>query len=172
MQTSTYADFLEAGQKPVFFGTGYAVVKRNIILSVGAMSQKIHVYEDQDFALRLGTGVPCVVVESPVTVGYRQTPGSLTTGFERSLEGIRHLIASERAGIYPGGVQRRWDRRNYISYSIRSLSFGLLQDAHLKEAWHLYRQAVLWQVGLGRIRYAILFPMLLAKRLVTCVFKS
>lgn len=53
----------------------------------------------QDSGLRLGVGASCVVV-APVTVGYHQTPGSLTTEFQRSLEGIRHLIASERTGIY------------------------------------------------------------------------
>ena len=164
LQASDYADFLAAGQRPVFFGSGRVVIRRRDLLSVGSLNQEICVFEDQDLGLRLGVGVSCAVVESPVTVGYRQTPGSLTADSNRALEGIRYLIKNERTGGYPGGAHRRWERCNYISFSIRSVSFGLLQEGQLKEAWSLYHQSFLWHLRLGRLRYAIGFPLLIAKR--------
>lgn len=171
VQISEYADFLTAGQKPLFFGSNCAVIRR-LLLKGGGFVEGLRVFEDQDLGIRLGIGAVCAVVESPVTVAYRQTPGSLTTCSAWAVEGISYLIKSEKAGIYPGGSRRRWDRRNYICFSIRSLSIGLLKEAKLKDAWSLYRQSLFWHLRLGRFRYVAGFPLLLAKRLVRRGCKS
>ena len=172
LQASNYEDFLTAGQESLFFGTNYVVIKRNLLLNEESLTRKICVFEDQDLGLRLGVGIPCAAVESPVTVGYRQTSGSLTADSNRALGGIRYLINSERAGLYPGGARRRWERRNYISFSIRSVSFGLLQEGQLKAASSLYHQSFFWHLRLGRLRYVIGFPLLIAKQLLTRIWRN
>ncbi len=171
LQASDYEDFLAAGQRPVFFGSN-VVVKRAVLLSVGSLDREIRVFEDQDLGLRLGIGASCSVVESPVTVGYRQTPGSLTALTKRALEGICLLIENERSGVYPGGVRRRWERRNYISFSIRSVSSGLVQEGMLREAWALYQSSFSWHIRLGRLRYLVGFPLLLVWSLAGRIYRN
>lgn len=160
-----YRDFLTSGQRPVFFGTSYAVIKRGLFVHHDRFLRCLFVFEDQDLGLRLGTCAGCAVVEAPVTVAYRNTPGSLTQTASLAAKGIQVLIEKERSDSYPGGAERRWERRNYIAFSVRSLSLGLLRDAMLKEAWAIYWRCFFWHVRLGRWRYLLGFPLLALKHL-------
>lgn len=153
-----FPDFLKAGQTPLFWGTNIAVRAVEMI-EVGGFCEAIRVFEDQDVGLRLGTCPNFVKIEQPITVAYRETPGSLTTSAEKSLEGILYVLDQEQIGAYPGGASRRHERRRYITFTVRSLSLGLLRTGHLRGAGRLYCRTMVWHVLLGRLRYLVGFPI-------------
>jgi glycosyltransferase involved in cell wall biosynthesis len=164
VRSDSYSDFLEASQRSIFFGS-YGCTCRDNFLKAGAFEEHIRVFEDQDLGLRLGTLPGFVKIRKPITVGYRNTKESLTTISEEVFKGLNLMISRELTNAYPGGKQRKWQRRNYISFSIRSASVGFLKQRKLREAWLLYRRRVMWQLRLCRLRYVIGFPvMLLAAR--------
>jgi len=154
-----HSDFLKASQQAFFFGSN-CCIRRDVFIDAGGFSADAKVFEDQDFGLRLGTVHPFVAISEPPTLGYRRTEGSLTNQLDQAVKGINILIGRECVGMYPGGASRKWERRNYISFSVRSLSIALLKQRRVREAWLLYKRTVLWQLRLGRIRYVAAFPVL------------
>jgi glycosyltransferase involved in cell wall biosynthesis len=159
LTVTEYPDFLHAGQVPLFWGTGIVIVRATELRTIGGFSGKIRVFEDQDLGLRLGIRPRFLKIESPITVAYRDTPGSLTTCTRHSVEGILYLVEQERLGRYPGGLPRRNDRRRYIAYTVRSQSVGLLRAGQCRDAGRLYWKTVSWHLVLGRVRYLLGFPL-------------
>lgn len=166
-----FSDFLSAGSTAIFFGTNYAVVRRAIFAQGLLFTEAVRVLEDQDLGLRMGIEPGCLIIESPVTVAYRDTVGSLTTNSQRYLEGVIFLIKSEKSGRYPGGRKRRRERYRYVCYTTRSFSLGLLRKGSFSGAFRIYWQTLVWHLKLFRFRYILGFPamafIMLIKRFFT-----
>lgn len=69
---------------------------------------------DHDFLLRVGCQGPAILLEEPHTLAYRRHAGNSGRDIRRVVGGILRLIAAERQGAYPGGRERRLDRRAVI----------------------------------------------------------
>jgi hypothetical protein len=160
--TRAFTDFLAAAQEPIFWGSGCAVLDRQVFLKGAGFTNGIRVFEDQDFGLRLGTEPGFVKIDAPPTVAYRASPSSLTEDLGLNLAGIRFLLEQEACGRYPGGEARRWERRRYIGYSVRSVSFALLRASRTREALDLCLRTFGWHAAMGRLRFALGFPLLCA----------
>jgi len=90
------------------------VVRRDVWSSVGGWRQSTPSTfngSDHDFLLRVGCHGPAVLLERPFVVAYRLHPDNSIRDLRRVVEGIIRLIDAERRGVYPGGRQRRVDRR-------------------------------------------------------------
>ena len=66
--------------------------------------------DDFNLILKVGTYGPCAVVKTPTTVAYRRHGSNSICSLEAMVNGILGLVASERAGQYPGGRKRLFAR--------------------------------------------------------------
>jgi hypothetical protein len=84
--------------------------------------------------LKIGTYGPCILIQKPYTVGYRQHMASSHLNVRAMSDGIVGLVRTERNGQYPGGKQRRFAR--YACIGGLSASFAVR---------HCWRQGFRWQ---------------------------
>jgi glycosyltransferase involved in cell wall biosynthesis len=163
LKTKGYTDFLEGSRDHHFFSSNNVVMRRDLIVGTAVFCPAIRVYEDKDLALRSGTQRGFVKIESPGTVFYRATPGSLSLNLPESKKGLRHIVREEKAERYPGGAGRARDRRRYICHTVRSLSRRLLKAGERGAAFEFYRDSLVWHLSLGRLRYLLGFWLELAR---------
>jgi glycosyltransferase involved in cell wall biosynthesis len=63
-----------------------------------------------DLLLRIGTYGPCIFIQKPRTFAYRVHDENSIKQIRSHAAGMLSLVREERAGQYPGGSRRRWDR--------------------------------------------------------------
>lgn len=155
--TTRYDDFL-ASPRGWWLPSGMAL-RREVGLATGGFTTAIRICEDADFWLRLGTAPGFVTIDSPLCIGYRVHGGNISASWPGRILGVETLMATERAGGYPGGSARQRQRRDYICRHARPISLGAARDGHTAIAWQLYRKAFAWNLSLGRLRYLAAFPV-------------
>ena len=169
----SYPDFLRSVERSIIWSSGNAVVRRVPFAERVLFEAELRCFEDQDIGLQLGCEPGFVYVRSPCTLGVRTTQHSLTRSITRDhFMGLQTLIGKERLGRYPGGTERKQERRTYICLSIRSLSIALAKNEEHRDAWTLYVEGLSWNLSLVRLRYAIGFPLLLTAYLVKHIFAN
>ena len=113
-----------AGANGAFVGSNMLVVEREALLGCGGFVTDRLNAEDHDLMLRLGTQPGFVQVIAPKTIAWRQHESSETADGIRTMRGIARLMDREDAGIYPGGRERRRDRRRFITQHVRAASLA------------------------------------------------
>ncbi len=160
LKIERFADYFASSHHNRYCGSGQMCVRRDLLLASGGFSERLIVAEDVDLVMRLGTAPGFVWVLSPAMIAYRQHPQSVTQRYVHSgYEGKIHLVHQEREGRYPGGETRRRERMRILAMHIRPASLALLQPGQFGRAWDLYRQTLVWQLGLGRFKYLAAFPV-------------
>ena len=164
-----FLDFLSSVSKSIIWSTNRAVVRRSAFSHEAHFDLDMRCFEDQDMGLQLGCARGFVNVISPPTLLYRLTSQSLTrSGPEWAVCGLNRLMCKERAGRYPGGAERSRERRAYICLSTRSLSIALAREGRTNWGWALYRNTLVWNIVLRRLRYVVGFPLIyLANFMIT-----
>jgi glycosyltransferase involved in cell wall biosynthesis len=166
MEVVEFRDYLSAARTSKFtiLTCSCVVVRRSELNRAGGFTNQHMNGEDSDLWLRLGIVPGFAVIESPVTCGYRRHPGSAVANLEKTFRGMNHLIATEFAGAYPGGVQRRRERIEIISRHVRSASRSLARNHDWRHAISLYVKIFRWLCQLGKWKYLVGFwPELLLK---------
>lgn len=115
--------------------------------------------EDAHLAMKLGCSPGFVHVKQPFTFCYRKQASSLMSEPTYSSSGAKLLIASEKNGEFPGGVERRHQRWKILTRHIRPTTLSSLRDGLHSEAWSLYRATFAWNLALLRSKYLIGFPL-------------
>ena len=124
--------------------------------------------EDHDLALRLGTAPGFVQVTQPVIVAHRIHGGNEMGDDARNVAGVKRLVATERAGGYPGGVARQVARRGWIAFHVRSVLVSCATGTG--KSFDLYVQTFSWNFSAGRVAFLIGLPALaLARRLAKVI---
>jgi glycosyltransferase involved in cell wall biosynthesis len=89
------------------------VLRKSVFDEVGGLRNStpatFHL-DDFNLILKVGTYGPCAIVKTPAMVGYRLHDSNSIRGVEAMVNGIQSLISAERAGQYPGGEERRFER--------------------------------------------------------------
>jgi len=155
-----FADYYTAWRRNLWIGTCGVAIKRKEILRCGGYLQGMVNAEDSDMWMKLGIMSGFAHLTSPVVFGFRETPASVSKTGTRTAAGIRQMVASEKAGAYPGGNGRRRERWQILTRHVRPASLGCLKESNWRDAWWLYRQSFWWHVRLGRIRYLVAMPFL------------
>src|SRR5687768_14860042 len=106
-----FATYLDAAADGHLSGTARLVIDRSVYVGANGLSTEFRVCEDQDFGLRINQAGPCLVITSPVTVGYRAHAGNLSKDIAEFGRGIQRIIRAEQRGLYPGGAERSTMRR-------------------------------------------------------------
>ena len=89
------------------------VIRKSVVNEVGGFrnsTPQTWYNDDLHTMLMVGTYGPCIVVQKPYTVAYRQHEGNTIQNVKAITDGILLLARSERLGQYPGGSERRSDR--------------------------------------------------------------
>lgn len=153
--------YLAAAAEGRYAGAGMIAVEKEAFLRIGGFDIEIRNSEDHDLMLRLGSEPGFVQVESPQTLVRRLQSDSLAMNLPLNSEGVSLLIAREKRGGYPGNAR---DRRCIIAQHARASSFHLLNNGAIHESFGLYWSTLLWQLKLGRLKYLLVFPVVLALR--------
>ena len=164
---TAYADFFAASGRPRWFGGSSLVVRRDRFAAAGGFDESWANCEDLDLVMRLGTAAGFLMTESPVTLGYRRHAGSLVSDADRTLAGVRAMLDREAAGGYPGGSDRRAERRTLLTRFARPASLAALAAGRSRRGWGLYAATLPWHLRTARVKYLAGFPLRAAGRLLT-----
>jgi glycosyltransferase involved in cell wall biosynthesis len=110
-----YADYL-AREIPIPMTCSRTVIKRSVVARTGVLRPKATAFpfDIADMLLLLGECSPCVVVRQPYSVAYRMHASNTVTRTDYMVRRLPCLIQLERAGSYPGGTVRRFERQACI----------------------------------------------------------
>jgi glycosyltransferase involved in cell wall biosynthesis len=164
-QWQTFATYLDAAAAGHLSGTHRTIIKRELFVAAGGLSDRLTVCEDQDFGLRVSDRGPCVVVLAPETIGYRAHAGNISSNVGDFGFGALSLVRAERRGDYPGGRQRERLRRAVIARSVRSTSVACLREGRYRDGGRLYAATLTWHLAQWRLNYVCGFPILALRSL-------
>jgi glycosyltransferase involved in cell wall biosynthesis len=107
-----YPDYLS---KDISIGlyTSRIVIRKSVFDQVGGFRNSTPAtshLDDYNLILKVGTYGPCIFVQHPYTVAYRQHDTNMIRNLRAVADGALVLARSEREGQYPGGRRRLWDR--------------------------------------------------------------
>jgi hypothetical protein len=110
-----YPDYLSK-DRPFGVSASSLVIKRAALESVGRWSEDriFDVMQDQELVLRLGAAGKAIRIISPSTVLHRLHEGQVVNHVPPYLKTLDAMILRERAGQYPGGRERRFDRAAFF----------------------------------------------------------
>jgi glycosyltransferase involved in cell wall biosynthesis len=151
----SFDDYLASAEHYSFVGASCIIVEAGVFARSNGFSSHMDAGEDYDFLLRVGLERPYVKIEEPVTVGYRVHAGNVSKELSGLVKGSANLLARERAGVYPGGSRRAFDRMTIIGRIVRPVVVACLRQERLQDAWHLYRRSFWMHVRVLRLRFLL-----------------
>jgi glycosyltransferase involved in cell wall biosynthesis len=125
VEIQRYRDYLSK-DVPIPVSSSQMVIRRSVVEEVGGFrnsTPQTFYNDDLNMMLKVGTRGPCVVIQKPFTVGYRQHEGNSIRRVKGIADGLLLLARAERLGQYPGGRERRSDR--YALIGGRSSTWAL-----------------------------------------------
>lgn len=168
-----YPNFYEAARQGFWFLLPSSLLIRRDVFDVccGFAERKIN-SEDTHLFLKFGMTPDFVAVLSPQLFGYRFHGGSAIFKTHLSFAGCQFLIDQERTGVYPGGGSMQGIRHSIITKHCRSASLACLRAGSPSEGLEIYIKTIRWNLALGRIRYLLGFPFVLATTVLKKCFAS
>jgi GT2 family glycosyltransferase len=159
------ADYFSSDRTPLTDFTTISLAIRSDVLreSGGFVTERMN-FEDLDLWFKLGTAPGFAFVRSPVCAARTLHAGNVHHRFDLNNRGAMHMIASEKSGTYPGGDARRRDRRERLTFMMRSQSLQMLKHGNVDGACAVYRATFGWNLAAGRMRYLLGFPYLMLCR--------
>jgi len=136
------------------------VVERASFKKVGGWTENLFPGDDHDLVLRLGYSGRAIQVMRPETTAYRVHSTNTVHQVPNIMAGILAVTRREKAGCYPGGIARRFERHAVIGgvafyWSKRGLKAGFYRQglSLLAAGWWMILAALLRRAGvivLGR----------------------
>ncbi len=154
-----YADYLAAAPATMWHGSSAIVARTDVLRAVGGFAGAHVNGEDSDLLLRLGVAPGFVRILSPATVAYRTHDASATADLTKTAMGIRHIVANDAGGRYPGGPARRQERDTIITRHSRAMTLQATRHRRLWEAAPIYVATIAANLRQGRLRYVLGFPV-------------
>lgn len=148
-----FGDYYDSFDDWRWHGVSSFVIRRDAFEDAGGFSNRRMNAEDADLMMKLGTIPGFVHVTAPAPFAYRCHEGNLTGNMSMNCTGIRHMVQTEKGGGYPGGDERREQRRAIITRHLRPAIVSGLKGASGKELRQLYWQTFSWNLKQGRIRF-------------------
>lgn len=154
-----YKDYFQSGDEWRWWGASSFVLRRDVLLAVNGCTEQPVTCDDADLALKLGAAPGFVQIKAPATFAYRRHPNNVTKQVSRLYANGHFLIREERAGRYPGGLQRRKERLAVLTRHIRPLLANPKSGWALHQAACLYWKTFWWHVELRRWKCLLGFPV-------------
>ncbi len=156
-----YVDYYKYSHHSLQPFIGAVAIHRITLQQVGNFTDQWINSEDNDLWLKLGICDGFVYIQSPVILAYRQHESSAIANINKTFQGTCYLIQQEKEGMYPGGNNRQIERLNILTRHIRPVSLACLHHVAIQQAWVLYKKSFLWHIRLLRVKYLLIFPLLL-----------
>jgi glycosyltransferase involved in cell wall biosynthesis len=148
-----FGDYYDAFDDWRWHGVSSFVIRRDAFEQVGGFTNRRMNAEDADLMMKLGTVPGFVHIKAPAPFAYRCHEGNLTGNMSMNCNGIRHMVQTELDGAYPGGEERREQRRAIITRHLRPAIVSGLKGTSGKELRQLYWKTFSWNLKQGRIRF-------------------
>ena len=129
---------------PVPLSNSRIVIRRSVFEEIGGYGNggvKAFPPDDFNLVLKLGTLGPCIVVQKPYTVAYREHQTNTLRNVKAVADGILGLARFENQGRYPGGSEQRWDRYAVIG--------GLASNWAWRHCWRRGHRVLAFRLLLG-----------------------
>ncbi|MDF0596583.1 glycosyltransferase family 2 protein [Psychromarinibacter halotolerans] len=107
VETQSFPRFLDAIEAvwQITYASCNVIIRRDVFDKHRGFTHEVRCAEDTDLFLRADPDGACVLITSPVMLGREVgAPGSLTGNVACVVGGLDHIVAKERAGLYPGGA--------------------------------------------------------------------
>jgi hypothetical protein len=144
-----FTDYLASGDQWRWFGVSSFVLARRPFLDSGGFRTE-----------RLGIEPGFVQITAPATFGYREHKGNMSRAPRPFPEVASNLIDAEHSGAYPGGVQRRRERRRILARHARPTALACLREGRIAQGWGIYRALFLWNIQSKHWPFVLAFPFL------------
>jgi glycosyltransferase involved in cell wall biosynthesis len=155
-----YADFYSVPGNPFFrFTTSGVVIRKTALQQVGGFAGERINYEDLDLWMRLGTQRGFILITNPPQVVRRFLGDNISASRDHNIRGATFMIDSEKAGKYPGGVDRQTARRRLLTVLMRAASVQMARSRDYRSAFSIYFQILPWSLAQWRFRYILGFPL-------------
>lgn len=154
----SFTDYLASSHHPLSVGSGTCALRRDALTGQKFLEDRLNA-EDHDLILRLGTLPGFVQIVAPTTLAWRRHSTSETSDFASTVSGALRLLSREKSGVYPGGLERRQERRRIISRHARPPALACVRKGELKRGWELYCSTLVWSIKFGQWKYVLGFPM-------------
>jgi len=154
-----FDNYYASGDEWRWWGVSSFVIQATAFRAAGGFAEANINGEDADLAMRLGVAAGFVQVLAPSTFGYRDHTGNVTANLSKTIAGIWHKVGAENSGAYPGGRNRRRERREILTRHIRPVTLECLRAGRRREAWQLYRATFGWHLRLWRWKFIAGFPL-------------
>jgi len=162
----SFADYYAASTANISIFTSGAVARRDAIAHVGGFLEGFVNAEDSDLWMKLGTSAGFTHLTAPIVFAYRMSPASASKMPERTFDGMRQLVLTERTGRYPGGRARQRERRRLLTAHLRPASLACLQTGNVRGALWLYCNSFQWNLAQARCKYLLGFWLFVLRQLV------
>ena len=117
IQIVEYPDYLRK-DRPSATSASVLVMERQSFQGTQGWSRDIWPANDLDFALRVGVCGRTVKILAPPTTFYRFHVANTSKTIPPYIPSLCKIIHNERAGEYPGGKGRSWERRAIIGRQV------------------------------------------------------
>jgi len=145
-----FQDFLKKNI-PIGTSNSKIIARKDSVLKVGGYQIDIFGEDDRALLFRLGIESPMIIIQYPITVGYRIHSKNYSNDIELITGGALKLITSERRNAYPGGKKRRMDRRGLIGSNVLS---------------YMYRKILIAKNYSLKIRVTLIVKLMLHSRMM------
>lgn len=152
-----FADYLESGNEWRWWGCSSFVMERAAFLSAGGFTGKRINAEDIDLTLRMGTARGFAQITAPATFAYRQHAVSEMKNQDLNLRGIEHVLATQKAGGYPGSPDRSAELWRIVTRHLRPAALSALRSGNRPLAWKIYRATLPFHLRSGRWKFILGF---------------
>lgn len=162
----TFADYLSSWQGRPDLCVGAVAIRRDAYDAAGGFTELRMNAEDTELWIKLGTAKGHVRVIAPLLLAVRRGHTSSITNLGNGRKGLAHLVEQERAGAYPGGEARKWERCGLIAAHHRAFCMTALKARDFETIAETFWRSFGWNLRLGRLRFLLGFPIMwLAARL-------
>jgi GT2 family glycosyltransferase len=117
------------------------VIAREAFERVNGWLEGFFPAEDNDLALRLGTAGRTIQILSPQTTWHRAHASNSINNISSFMAAMESLLRREREGRYPGGAQRRFERRALIGGMTFHWTTRAAKDRQHQKALKLFTQS-------------------------------
>lgn len=129
-------DFLSK-RAAVWLSTSFLILKRSLWCKSTMFKRGAFPADDLDFLLRTGTLGLCIIVKSPMTVGYRYHDNNSIKNILSIIDKLSFLLKMEKKNEYPGGWNRKIDRLALIGGHILIWTFRGMQKHYTRQSLSL-----------------------------------
>jgi len=163
LRTRAYEDFFRSRPSEGHFLPSGVAMRTDAFRSVGGFWEERSSCSDIDLWMRAGVLPGFVRIDAPVIVNIRRAHESMSVNASRKADGLARVTRLEASGAYPGGRERRRDRRGTLADYLRRGSY-YASETDLRSAWRIYRLGLPLNVELGAWSYLLAFPARSAAR--------